>query len=83
MPDGHLYELKLDSPARFRAAGLDVANRVAREVQSAMTRVLEDQPGEILLEDPPYLSARVMPCSSEAGCRAPLHYKECPRHAAP
>lgn len=78
MADGYLYELELVQPARFRAASLDVAARVARAAAEAAHRVLLDHPGVILLEDAPIARANVMRCSGARGCRAPLHQVGCP-----
>lgn len=74
---GYLYEVTLTQPLRFRARGLDVAERVARLVADAAMLALEDEVGVVEVEDRLYLAARVMDCDGNLRCRAPLHRENC------
>ncbi len=76
---GHLYELSLAAPARFRAKGLDAAARVERAVGEAVERVLAEHREVLEVEDRAYFRAGTMRCDGTEKCRAGLHYDGCPK----
>lgn len=76
--DGWRYELKLRSPARFRASGLDAAARVALRVNDIVNTALENDPEVIELEAHVFFAGDTPDCSRTRECKSNLHYDDCP-----
>lgn len=76
---GHLYDLEFSQTPRFRAAGLDVAERIQRRVVVAIEAALAADPEVLEFDRRAYLSARPTPCDRTRDCPGNLHYSDCAR----